>query len=72
MRESNVCRALAPKNHHHLASYLVKFLEFYNLEENVFQDVLGVPVLFIQLRCHTQNFTTFAYIKLKVVICAFF
>lgn len=51
-------------------SYLIKFLEFYNLEENVLQDVLCVPLIFIQLWCHPQNFATFPYVEFKIIICA--
>lgn len=51
-------------------SYLIKFLKLHNLEENVLQDVLRIPLIFIQLWCHPQNFTTFPYIEFKIIICA--
>lgn len=51
-------------------SHLIKFLKLYNLKENVFQDVLGIPLIFIQLWSHTKNFTTFAHVELKIIVRA--
>lgn len=51
-------------------SHLIQFLELYHLAENVLQDVLCVPLVFIQLRSHTQNLATLPYIKFQIVVCA--
>lgn len=51
-------------------SHLIEFLELCNLEENVLQYVLRIPLIFVQLGSHAQNFTTFPDVKLKVVIRA--
>ena len=50
-------------------SHLIEFLELYNLEENVLQDMLGIPLIFIQLWSHAQNLPTFPHVELKIIIC---
>ena len=47
---------------------LIEFLELHNLEENVLQNVFGISLIFVQLSSHSQNFTTFPYIKLQIII----
>lgn len=52
------------------APYLVEFLKLHHLEENVLQDVLGIPLCVVQFGSHAQDFTTFPYIELEVVVGA--
>lgn len=51
-------------------SYLIKFLELYNLEENVLQDVLCIALIFLQLWRHPKNLTTFPHVEFQVIVCA--
>lgn len=50
-------------------THLIEFLELNNLEENVFQNVLGIPLIFIQLQSHSQNFTTLPHVEFQIIIC---
>lgn len=45
-------------------------LQFYNLQENVLQDVFGVPLIYIQLWHHPQNLATFLHVEVKIIVCA--
>ncbi len=49
--------------------HLSEFLELHNLEENVLQDVLGVPVIFIQLWSLPQDFATLSHIEFEIIVC---
>lgn len=56
---------------HWQSSYLIELLELHKMKENVLQDALCIPLIFIQLRCHSHNLSTFPYIKFKIVISAY-
>lgn len=47
----------------HIA-HLVELLELYNLEEDVLQDVFGIPLVFIQLPRHPQDVPTLPHVEL--------
>lgn len=52
-------------------SYLIELLELHKMEENVLQDAFCIPLIFIQLWCHSHNLSTFPYIKFKIIISAY-
>lgn len=52
------------------SSHLIEFLELYDLEENMLQDVLGVSLIFGKLGSHAEYLAALPHVKLQVVIGA--
>lgn len=51
-------------------SHLIEFLELYDLEENMLQDVLCISLIFCKLGSHAKNLAALPHVKLQVVIGA--
>lgn len=47
----------------HMA-HLIELLELHDLEEDVLQDVFGIPLVFIQLPRHPQDVPTLPHVEL--------